>query len=178
MIRDGILQKHGYNLTAPKREKIQYNQLPLPAEDHAKICELYGGILELREQIGTESPLPYSPPSSFSLTYRSPTLGVEISPVECGLMVMSIVEGAPHSSDIREADVIVGVNCQRFEKHLTMQERVDILTKTPCPKVVHFERDSNSHEDSGQQPVSRQPGLSANLLSAKRRRPDDCEFRS
>ena len=80
------------------------------------------------------------------------------------------IEGAPHSSDIREEDVIVGVNCQRFEKHLTMQERVDILTKTPCPKIVYFERDSNSHVDSGQQP--------ANLLSAKRRRPDDCEFRA
>ena len=89
---------------------------------------------------------------------------------------MTILEGAPHSSNIREADVIVGVNCQRFDKHSTMEERMDILRKVLCPMVVQFERDSNGAKDLGQQPVSSQPRFLANLLSAKKIQPEDCEF--
>ena len=197
---DDILQKHGHDVTALKRKNTLYKELLLEtrslsrsecrarlsqqdaleliraAEDLKKIYKLHGDRLELREQIRTELLRPHSPLSSFSLTYKSPKLGFRISPVKCGLMVMSILEGAPHSSRIREADVIVGVNCRRFHTGSTMEECVDILTKAQCPKVVHFERDSNNAENSGGRPVSRQPELSANLLSGKRSRPENCEF--
>ena len=162
-----ILQKNGHNLRSLKSKNTLYKELLFETrslacperqarfsqqdaleliravEDLKMIYKLHEGILELREQISTESLHPYSLPFSFSLKYRSSKLGVRLSSVKCGLMVMAILEGAPHRSNIREADVIIGVNCQRFDKHSTMEERMDILRKALCPMVVHFERDSN-----------------------------------